>query len=79
MKKKIPRPMSARPAIGPTTAPAIQALLSSFGCGSGLVRTGTVGAAGGVEVAAMDDVVVPVVLSINKITPFLQTTYWVWW
>jgi hypothetical protein len=30
MKKKASRPMSARPIRGPTTAPAIQALLSLF-------------------------------------------------
>ena len=30
MKKKIPKPMSARPTRGPITAPAIHALLSLF-------------------------------------------------
>jgi len=47
MKKKMPKPMRARPTMGPMTAPAIQALLSLFSSAGGGV-TG-VGVAVGVE------------------------------
>jgi hypothetical protein len=70
MKKKASRPISARPRIGPTTAPAIQALLLLF---SGVTTSGTTGSDGelaaAVELVAVDDKVVDAEAETGTVIP----------
>lgn len=57
-QKKIPRPMRARPTMGPTTAPAIQALLSLFCAGAAVPVPDASGAGDVVRGALLSGVMV---------------------
>lgn len=54
MKKKAAKPIKASPTIGPTTAPAIHALLPDFSSGGGIGVGVGVGVVVGVETAGVD-------------------------
>jgi hypothetical protein len=74
MKKKMPKPIRARPTRGPTTAPAIQALLSLFSSPAGGEEEG-VEPPVGVDV---DEAGVGTGIPAMEAAPGLCVSTWIW-